>query len=204
MHPGHLEHLCTKSFWDISAPGVSRSTFTCKPFRVSLHPESLECPNTKLPGYHCTSGAFLHPKLSGPRALGASLTEISWGVSHSAPLKHFTPRSSALRAFGTSHDIRSVSCPGLWSIGPPGRAAGRAHRRGPWAPQPSRPRPICFPRLRPIPTATAPRPTNPPPAGPGPSLRVPGVRGGRRIPTGPLGAGPPESQRAPAPTHVGL
>lgn len=140
-------YLCTQG---ISAP---------KAFGISLHLESLlpmqnlrgvsaprisgVYPNTKLLGCHCTSGAFLHP-----RALGASATEISWGVSHPAALKHFTPRTGvsllpeplehpAPKTFGVSHAL------GSGALCPP----GSAHRRGPRAPQPRRPRPICPPGL---------------------------------------------------------
>lgn len=127
-----LGYLCTQG---ISAP---------KAFVISLHLESLlpmqnlrgvsaprisgVYPNTKLLGCHCTSGAFLHP-----RALGASATEISWGVSHPAALKHFTPRTSGVsllpeplehpapKTFGVSHAL------GSGALCPP----GSAHRRGP-------------------------------------------------------------------------
>lgn len=188
------EHLHMQNLWGVSAPGIS-----------GLYP------NTKLLGYHCTSGAFLRPKLLGPRALGASLTEISWDVSHPEPLRHLAPRTSEVslhseplehltpKTSGVSHAL------GSGALGPQAELQG-VHSRG--VPEPRRLRPIRFPRPAGHPTPPPPRaphhPINPPPVGPQPSSRVPGVLGGRRIPTGPLGAEPLESQRAPGPTHVGL
>lgn len=121
LHPGHLEHLCTKSFWDISAPGVSPSTSPCKTFGVSLHPEPLECTQTQnfrgitAPLEHFCIQNFLG-HLSR-KSLGVSHSQQLWGISHpellgclhSEPLEHFTPKT-----LGVSHTLGSGALgPGL-------------------------------------------------------------------------------------------
>lgn len=78
------EHLHMQTFWGVSAPRTSQNF------------------------YHCTSGAFLHPKLLGPRAFGVShtlkrFTPRTCGVSlHSGPLEHLKPKT-----FGVSHALGS-------------------------------------------------------------------------------------------------
>lgn len=139
-HPGSLEILHMQNFWSVSAPRALGASLHQKllgylciwSLSEHLHMQILwgvsapRTPNTKLLGYHGTSGAFLHPTLLGLRALGASLTEISGGVSHPAVLEHFTPRASGVslhseplehltpKTLGESHTLGSGALgPGL-------------------------------------------------------------------------------------------
>lgn len=160
VHPGHLEHLCSKSFWDISAPGVSRSTFICKPFG------GVSAPRISRNFYHCTSGAFLHPKLLGPRALGASLTEISWGVSH---LEVFHTQGlwgvSVLRAFGTPHTPKLLGYLMPWALQhwSPRPSCRECTHQGSLSPTAKRTPTHVLPKAGgPSRTAASPCPVNPP------------------------------------------
>lgn len=119
LHPGLLEHLCTKSFWDISASGVSPSTSTCKSFGVSLHlePQTQNFWGITAPLEHFCIQNFWG---SGPlghlsrKSLGVSHTQQCWSISHPELLGCLCTQS-----LWTPHtqDFRGVSHPGLWSIG---------------------------------------------------------------------------------------
>lgn len=138
-HPGSLEILHMQNFWGISA---------LKAFGMSLHLESVlpmqnlrgvsaprisgVYPNTKLLGYHCTSGAFLHPKPLGPRALspkslGVPPTQQPRSISHPGLLGSLCSQS----LWNISHP-KLLGCltPRALEHWPPQAELQRAHTRG--------------------------------------------------------------------------
>lgn len=129
--------LCTRGTWSTSAPkafGISLPLESlgapsyANPLGVSLHPESHKTSITAPLEHFCTQNFW------APGPLG-HLSPKSLGVSHT--LKCFTPRTCGVSLYSeplehlTPQNFWGISCPGLCSIGPPGRVAGNAHTRGP-------------------------------------------------------------------------